>query len=101
MMRSGRPGANLVLEGVVRVHDMLGDPREDWRCARDAAMLGLWRKQMHGTSPPATTNASASTKAPSTSHRSESGYVTRHMIYKTLPSHTPIRAESVGSSAGL
>jgi len=28
---------------------MLGYPREDWRCARDAAMLVLWRQQVHGT----------------------------------------------------
>ena len=48
MMPGGRPGADLVLEGVVRVHGMLGYPREDWRCARDAAMLVLWRKQVHG-----------------------------------------------------
>jgi hypothetical protein len=40
-------GARLVLEGVAGVHDMLDCPREDWRCAGKAAMLVLWRRQIH------------------------------------------------------
>ena len=47
MMQSGGRGASLVLEGVARVHDMLDCPREDWRCAGKAAMLVLWRRQIH------------------------------------------------------